>query len=534
MDVTTSTIANKKLTRVIDFEGEGVNILSNYDASSGVTTISIEQSSEALNQVGIITGVADSSQAFVVDDTGIKFETTITDSGSVPGEVNAPIIKFSGSNLGFGVRLNAIYPPSSLAPGFVGVTTIEYQSPIFPINFGTNSDLPGDGSGAPVFSATPAGRTDGTRVIYRETIGSASVDFAKGLVNNILWESVAQNSGNYGWHYYAGETLISRFSNSNTFDSESYSGSNSNFKWNYIFGFNDAGGDGARVDIETNGIVKARVLESFAPNGEAPFTLDSITETPFLNAAVVSRAGGIPCRPDVNNVVTVNVNVPGGTVQAYNTIPVRQVNGDGQVFINANSTGLLTDEGGTITGRPGEYFLNEINSLAGVTFNTTSGASVTGVSTFFAISDVVLPNATSFLAGDNTLSDGDLFIDSGAITVNFLKGPVCRIDGPTTATLLSIVNVPTLPNRTYNYTVIINSSTSTSVPYQLQVNGTTITPSSAIQWLNGESPESGGGVGTFLVGFTFLCDNNGDFNSTSTEAGRGTRVLGVFGSYTGS
>ena len=120
------------------------------------------------------------------------------------------------------------------------------------------------------------------------------------------------------------------------------------------------------------------------------------------------------------------------------------------------------------------------------------------------------------------------YIATLVIESNFENGSVLEIDGalPTSVTTLNIINVPTTANRTYNYTVVINASTGTGLPYELQVNGDPI-PATSVNWLNGTIPSSSvGQSGIFVVGFTFFADSSGNFDTASTA-----KVLGVFGSY---
>jgi hypothetical protein len=488
----------KAITRELRFQGSGIVVSAQTNQNSGLTTVTFTQSSAALNQIGVATG---------------SLTQTIPDlSSGIPADFNGqrvanPVIKFVGDPVGFGVSINVQYPPTSLPNTVVGVATVVYRSPIVPVNFGVAGADPVIGTGAPTFT----NRTTGTRIIYDNKLSSTSVDFAVGRAGiNKLWYSVPLNDIGYGWQWYAGTTNILEFSrtgeDTELFIEPAVSPGTAKPKWEF-----GSTATGFRLDLRCNGLVEGGILRSTLPADKttAPIQVTNATLVNNLNSNFVNNF-----LPRTEGAATFT---SGSTTR--NTIPVREaVTGtDSNTYsqIRAAATQLMST--GNI-GRAGSYFEGLVDTLRGSSFNITNGAQVTGISTFSQISDIV---NTAFT------------VSSNVATVDFRNGPVSRRDTnfATTVDTLNITNVPSTPNRTYNYTLAISSpSTPTGIPSKLQitVGATTFTiPSSNIRWLNGTSSVTSSGTsGEFVVGFTFFCDSAGNFASSTTA-----KVLAVFGSY---
>ena len=497
VDVTADTVIEAQ-SRGIEFVGSGVEITALNDEPSGFTTITFSQSATALNKIGIATG---------------SFEQTIPElSAGTLGDISAPVLKFIGDPVGFGVSINVQYPPVGLPGSIVGVTTISYRSPLVPVNFGVANADPKIGTGPPVFGS-PASRSVGTRIIYDDKISLNSVDFAVGRVGTRkMWWSVPENDSTYGWQWYAGNSVILDFSNVGE-DSERYVTQTGDPVPKWVLGY-DATAN--RVDLDVNGKITGTVLVSDIPNtrGTTPVLIPplQVTNRTVVNNLNAQLSNGYIARPDYAAIF----NVSGDN---RNTIPVREaVTGtDSNTYSRINAAASQLMSSGNI-GRDGAYFENLVNGLSATTFNINNGAQVTGISTFTQISDVVNTAYT---------------VTSNIVEVDFRNGPVLRRDGnfPTAVNTIKISNLPNTPNRTYNYTVIVSSPvTNTGLPYQLQVevDGVTQTiPNANTTWLNSTSPASSSGTsGIFIIGFTFFCDSGGDFDDTNDA-----KVLGVFGTY---
>ena len=171
------------------------------------------------------------------------------------------------------------------------------------------------------------------------------------------------------------------------------------------------------------------------------------------------------------------------------TIPVR----DGDGFIDVYSTGMVDSQG---IGRSGGWFEDPENTLGYIPFNKAGDDSI-GICTFYQISDVI--NAAAF--------------GGGALSVSYADGPIRYITNNTVSSL-NITNVPTTNNRASNYTVIMKTSGTTTLPTTFQINSSTV----SVEWLNGLSP-SGTVAGTYFFGFTIL------------RVASSWVVLGVFADY---
>jgi len=500
VDFSSTGILNAKPSRLLNFVGSGINIATANDENSGVSTVTFSQSVTAANKVGIATG------SLVEGET---YPTEIL-SGTIPDEVLQPVIKFVGDPTGFGVNIVTQYPPESYTgAGNVGVVTVSYQSPLVPINLGDGTAF-NEGSG---FLANPTSlnRSPGTRIIYQDSLSPSLVDYAVGRSNNYLWWSVPSNQLNYGWRWYGGEDQVLQFTNEGL-DTSPQIISPSAEKWEITSKNND----NTRVDLILNGLIQGYYYTSTATGTIPPFVVSSSALVSNLNANFVNNAV-----PNATNTTLVS---------GRNTIPIRQnITGTGAFagntysYIQAASEFLISTNN---VPRSGSYFENLIGTVQADAFSLSNGGLVDGVATFSQISD--LSNYVSNPTQTGSAGDPYRYIATLVIESNFENGSVLEIDGalPTSVTTLNIINVPTTANRTYNYTVVIESSTGTGLPYELQINGNPIPPTS-INWLNGTIPSSSvGQSGIFVVGFTFFSDSAGIFNNGATA-----KVLGVFGSY---
>lgn len=109
-----------------------------------------------------------------------------------------------------------------------------------------------------------------------------------------------------------------------------------------------------------------------------------------------------------------------------------------------------------------------------------------------------------------------------ALTCNFNTGPITRTTSNSVQTI-NINNVPAIEGRTFNHSVIVNTSASVSVAdftnVVVQVNGQSLASNgNSILWLNGVSPY-GAVPGYYLFGFSILRISNV------------WEVIGVFASY---
>ena len=444
------------LSQEIDFRSTSITI--DIDSSDGISTVTLNQSATSLNQVGVVTGTETTEIPALV-------------GGVVPASsgANVPILKFLGTDEGFGFNVDVVYGQNTFG---VGIATITFSSPIVPLNFGDGTALPSNGLGNPSISIL----SPGTRVIYDNKLSpGVTGNFAVGRVGNILWHQVPANADSYGWEWYGGADLVSSLRKTTPVGTTS--------RWQHtvngdiiIVGPNGNDTDGL---IQTNGQIQSMV------SGIAPFKVNSQVTVANLSAASVQNI-----QPDENDNDA--------------TLPVRQ-DISGVVQIDAAAQRLIAADG---SAQGGSYYEGLVTNLEAATFNIINGAQVSGITTLTQVSDVVNSNPS----------------DAPQIDVNFANGPVVRFDGGLTqVTRINIQNVPTTPNRTYNYTVVINATSPTNIPTGLAINGSIITPQ--IRWLNNNTPSGSGNPSgsTYIVGFTFFCGSTGSFT--------GQPVLGVYGTY---
>jgi hypothetical protein len=107
-------------------------------------------------------------------------------------------IKFVGDPNGFGIDVDIEIDPT------VGFGTIVLRNPIDIINFGTGIL----GIDTPRFTT----RSVGSRLVYNTTLNTTNVDYATGVSDNILWNSVPRNVNSLFFKWYGGETEIASLS----------------------------------------------------------------------------------------------------------------------------------------------------------------------------------------------------------------------------------------------------------------------------------------------------------------------------------
>jgi hypothetical protein len=103
-------------------------------------------------------------------------------------------LKFIGDSNGFGIDVVIQVDPSA------GFGTIVLRNPIDVVNFGDNIL----GRGIPSFDT----RSFGSRVVYEDTLGESSVDYASGVSEDSLWWSIPEETSNYRFEWYAGDTQL--------------------------------------------------------------------------------------------------------------------------------------------------------------------------------------------------------------------------------------------------------------------------------------------------------------------------------------
>ena len=103
-------------------------------------------------------------------------------------------LKFVGDSNGFGIDVDIQVDPSA------GFGTIVLRNPIDVVNFGNNIL----DRGIPSFNI----RTPGSRIVYEDTLGANSVDYASGVGEDSLWWSIPGDDSNYSFEWYAGETQV--------------------------------------------------------------------------------------------------------------------------------------------------------------------------------------------------------------------------------------------------------------------------------------------------------------------------------------
>ena len=436
------------LSQTLNVVGSGVNVDTSYDNNTGISTVTIAIQGANANQVGFLTGPSGSQNTYVN-----TYDLT-------------NVLKFVGSSVGFGFN---IYAQSSLDPlrSNLGITTVVFESPIRPLNFGVanfgNNDSP-----------STATTCSGTRVIYENSFSVGSADnYATGVSQNKLWNAIPQANSTYSFAWYAGGVGVATITGTGNLQISN--------------------------QISASGNITGKQLISNVAQGTAPISIASSTAVSNLTAKYLAAEGsGVPSY----GIVATASSVP-------NTIVVR----DSNYKIEGSATRLITKSG---VGETGGYYEDITARLGYTPFNKSKGDVVSGISTFYQVSDV-----------------WQQYSPAGTIvTFDFKNGPLGYINGALTAgTTIIIQNFPAAPNTAYNYSIVVNSNgnpTSLPSPSTLTIyNGdTTTTPiACSIKWLNGPQYTSTDtlSASTYLIGLTFFYGTPNNPN--------GYEVLGVFGSY---
>ena len=201
-----------------------------------------------------------------------------------------------------------------------------------------------------------------------------------------------------------------------------------------------------------------------------------------------------------------NANYLQGFVSAATTTPNTIVRRDSSNNINGNVSHLIHNVSGA---QRGEWYTDIPARQGYVSFNRagdtcTGGARFVGLTTITQVSDIYKNQSTV----------------GTALTCDFTSGPITRSTS-TDITTININNVPTTDERAFNYTVVLNASTTVSnlQNIQFQINGTSLsTGGNSLRWLN-NIPPTGTESGYYFFGFTIF------------RVGSVWEVLGVFATY---
>ncbi|MFZ9740432.1 MAG: hypothetical protein ACO3CQ_00910 [Candidatus Nanopelagicaceae bacterium] len=476
------------ISQTLQFAGSGIVVSNAHDSSSGVTTVTFSSDFEAANQIGLVTGT--DSQTY--PDSSSPGGNWIDLSSGTPvinSQYQVPFIKFVGSDVGFGFQITSEY-------GFVngvGVGTVKFESPLRPLNFGRSSNLvdyPSGGLGLPTLNTLSLG----TRIILDNTLNSGSTNYAIGRNSSDLWFSTSDFGSSIpsGYRFYTGTTQLAYLASSTV---SSLVGGGVTFSvFGDIYAYGRSGSNAG--DIIASGALVSRVTGANEP---------------------VSVASSFLC--DTLNVAYLN-GYPAGTANIQNSIPVRTVDSNvriiegvsvqpNQVVIAGVSTGLIDNAG---FARNGAFYQNILN-ITGYQVFRRDGDYSSGVSTFTNICEITNVIPTTATPDAN-----------GILTVDYRNGAVARYSGNgfSNFSSLNITNVPgsggVAANRSFNFTLIVDPATSTTLPNALRIDNTNITN---LRWLNGNKPPSSGNSSglSYVVGFTI------------TVTTSGTTALGVYSSY---
>jgi hypothetical protein len=479
-------------SQILQFAGNGISVANAYNSTSGITTVTFSSDLEAANQIGLVTGT-DSQTYPDNSSSGGNWVDASSGSPVVNSTYQVPVIKFVGSEVGFGFKITSQY-------GFVngvGVGTVKFESPLRPLNFGRSSNLadyPSGGLGLPVLNTLSAG----TRIIIDNTLTSASTNYAIGRNSSDMWFSTSDLGSSIpsGYKFYAGTTELAYLGSSNI---SSLVGGGVTFSViGDIYAYPRSGSNSGDI------IASGRLVSNVSGNNEpvsvaSSFLCDTLNVAyldGFPSLANFNRANTIPVRTvDVSNPRTID----GVSVQANQTV------------IAGVCTGLIDSAG---FARNGAFFQNILN-ITGYQVFKREGDYSSGVSTFTNVCEITNVLPTSTIPDVN-----------GVISVNYRDGSVVRYSGNGFSSfgILNITNVPgsggitAANNRSFNFTLIIDPTTTTTLPTTLRIDGTTITN---LRWLNGNKPPSSGNApnSSYVVGFTI------------TVTSSGTSVLGVYSSY---
>jgi len=502
------------LTKGVDFvAGSGVAFagLSNAypitaDSNSGISTIILSVSADVQNRVGIRTGTT-------LPDEDYTSSGIIANPNDPSNADYTTVLKFASSDIGFGVRI------STLFDSITGVTTISYESPLVPVNFGYQIDTDLLGYDPP---QTGGSRSFGTRIILEDYHGaiSGSTDFSIGIDD--LTTGVTKGSPKDMW--FALPNALTPIKS---------------FKW-YA---------GTVQLLELNNQKAMTLGLSAEPTGSALLVYGSVSGSQLrsnsttLPPLVVTNTNISGSNSNYvanlhaqyinyNNGVGIATGIVPRLNNEDNTIPVRTkdlTDPSSPLRINATATGLLD---GTFP-RNAAYFKDIAGRLGYTPFDLT-GETVNAHSSFRQISDFYQYKT-------------DANISSGILTFDFSRGPLGYWAATSNNNLqLSIINLPTstfvssgisttsskvvgdystLTNegKAYNFTWVIDAVNTAFVPiaasdYKFQFAGsaTVLTPTT-FRWLNGKTPGNSGTLtsgSTYTIGLTIFWDVNNNNNLT--------------------
>ena len=456
VEVTTGNIQSANLVQKLKFQTSTLSITEQFDSATGITTIGLEQSVQAGNKIGIITGTSDTITNSILDTNGNPIPViNASPATGIANDYQKQLLKFVGSPTGFGFSIKVDYGSINDSAGNpVGLATLTFETPIRPINLGS-----GLGRANPSTGTTSIG----TRIIYDNTLTGSLTNYAIGREGNVLWWSVPSSANSYGYKWFAGTTGIATFT--------SLGGGTFEFQFN--------------GDIKTSRNVEGSIIKSTVSSstGLSPLDIQSNVQVNNLNSSFV---GGFS--PSVSNTA--------------GTIVVRNATTN---IISGVCTGLTNGAGES---RPGSYYEDIVGRLGYTPFNKTSGDTITALSVFQQIADVYVSSVS---------------IIGSEIEANFTNGPIAKVTGPLADNLtLDIGSVPLSPNRSFNFTFMVDSSQSgtlTGLPVNLKINNTTVN----LYWLNGNAPLGAGNAGNtvHVIGYTI-------FASASSTV---DRVIAVYGTY---
>ena len=437
------------LSKTIEFKSSGLSLDTQFDQSgnSGVSTVTFSLSGALANKIGIQTGT--DTESFPI----------------IPVDVN--IVKFVGSDVGFGFNIFAEYGTDIVGSG---IATVKIESPIRPLNFAT-----GYGFGVPSIANT----SPGTRIVYENTFSTGSLtNYATGVNNFELWNSVPENTPSYRFTWYGGNVGIATFT---------------------------AGNGDATPTLQVRGNITA---------GNSP-TTGNITGGQFISRATGTTApisiassavvwNGTLANTGLNARYLHDAALGRGLVATAssiaNTIPVRNSN-----FVIEGVINRLSNRLGI--GETGGYYEDIPARLTYTPFNKTAGDEVVGMSTFKQVSDYWVQKT----------------VNTNVVTFDFTEGPIGYIYDPglDNNDTVTLINLPKVNNRAYNYTILVSiTSGQTYLPSTITIDGVGV----IIKWLTASGAPSGlYGAGTYLVGLTLLYN--------TPKASNTYEILGVLGEY---
>ena len=480
----------------VAFEGQASAYPILADSESGISTVILSVSADIQNSIGIRTGT------LLPDEFGFT-DYVSGESGGIPDPDDSSnadttqILKFATNENGFGVRVK------TQNDAVAGVTTIFYESPIVPLNFG---------SGIVPFAPpdTGANRSLGARIVFEDTHdGSGSTDFSIGLN-----DGTGGGTPNELWF------ALPRTGTPNT-----------SFKW--------YAGTVQRLELTNTGVFTLGL--SANPTG-TPFTAYGDVQGYRLRSATTNQAPIIISNVDVetNRVEHLNADylwfdddvdiqqgVPTDKENNVNTIPVR-VDSGGTTVVNASVTNLL--EGGTP--RSGSYYTDIPSRLGYTPFDNSGDTTQIGShSTFRRISDFYLYRTSADVVANKIVYDfsrgplGYWVPGSFSDPINLV---IENVPFTNTAKTTAEYSTTDREGKAYNFTWIIKTGSSTvnspnnNANYLIR-NGGTDTSLNSIQWLNGNTPPAQFDANkTHVIGLTIFYDVN---NSNTFDA------LGVYSEY---